>query len=141
MGVSGPRQSVSVDSLHNRPFHVGNVLEDGNGGAYPALGTAVIGAQYPCLPMMNADEDALSAARPRVAVWIDRLRRTGHVVCVRKHNMGSGAKPNAGFRIDVDGRTMTVWELWARFRSELGDGKPLHGASLGAASRTHHRRR
>ena len=72
--------------------------------------------------MTNADEDALRAARPLVAVWIDRLRLAGHVVLVRK--IRRGVKPNAGFRIDVDGRAMTVWELWARFRSELGDGKP-----------------
>jgi hypothetical protein len=69
------------------------------------------------LPMANADEDALRAAGPRVAVWIDRLRHAGHVVFVRK--IRRGHKPNAGFRIDVDGRRMTVWELWARFRSEL----------------------
>ena len=74
-----------------------------------------------CLPMTNADEDALRAARPSVAAWVDKLRRAGHVVFVRK--IPCGAKPNAGFRIDVDGRAMTVWELWARFRSELGDDK------------------
>jgi hypothetical protein len=75
----------------------------------------------PCLPITNADEDALRAARPRVAVWVDKLRRASHVVFVRK--VQCGANPNAGFRIDVDGRAMTVWELWARFRSELGDGQ------------------
>lgn len=73
--------------------------------------------------MTNADEEALRASRPRVAAWIDNLRHGGHVVFVRKHKMGSAAKPNEGFRIDVDGRSMSVWELWARFRSELGDGK------------------
>ena len=81
--------------------------------------------------MTNADEDALRAARPRVAGWIDNLRHGGHVVFVRKHKTGSGAKPNEGFRIDVDGRSMSVWELWARFRSELGDGK--HHASPNSA--------
>ena len=71
--------------------------------------------------MTNADENALRVARPNVGVWLDKLRRAGHVVFVRK--IPCGAKPNAGFRIDVDGRAMTVWELWARFRSELGDDK------------------
>jgi hypothetical protein len=52
-------------------------------------------------------------------VWLDKLRRAGHVVFV--HQFQQGAKPNAGYRISVDGQTMTVWELWARFRSELGD--------------------
>jgi hypothetical protein len=70
------------------------------------------------LPMTNADEDALRAARPLVAEWIDKLRLAGHVVFVRKIRRGN--KPNAGFRIDVDGRSMSVWELWSRFRSELG---------------------
>jgi hypothetical protein len=69
--------------------------------------------------MMNADDDALRAARPGVAVWVDKLRHAGHVVLVRKIRRSS--RPNAGFRISVDGRTMSVWELWARFRSELGD--------------------
>ena len=75
--------------------------------------------------MTNADEEALRASRPRVAAWIDNLRHGGHVVFVRKHKMGSAAKPNEGFRIDVDGRSMSVWELWARFRSELGDDEPI----------------
>ena len=69
--------------------------------------------------MTNADEDALRVARPNVAVWIDKLRHAGHVICVRKRR---GANPNAGFRIEVDGRVMTMWELWARFRSALGMG-------------------
>ena len=76
--------------------------------------------------MKNADEDALRVARPNVAVWIDKLRHAGHVICVRKRR---GANPNAGFRIEVDGRAMTIWELWARFRSALGDGKPTRKAS------------
>jgi hypothetical protein len=76
--------------------------------------------------MTNADEDSLRAARPGVAAWIDKLRRADHVVFVRQKR---GAKPNGGFRIDVDGRSMSVWELWARFRSELGDGKPPPKAS------------
>jgi len=38
----------------------------------------------------------------------------------RKYKIRSGAKPNEGFRINVDGRSMSVWGLWARFRSELG---------------------
>jgi hypothetical protein len=77
--------------------------------------------------MTNTDEDALSTARPHVAVWIDKLRRAGHVVFVRK--VQSGAKPNAGFRIDVDSRPMTIWQLWARFRSEVGDGGPPYKTS------------
>jgi hypothetical protein len=36
-------------------------------------------------------------------VWIDKLRHAGHVICVRKRR---GANPNAGFRIEVDGRVM-----------------------------------
>jgi hypothetical protein len=100
---------------------------------------SVIGAQHLCLPMTNADEDALRAARPRVAVWIDKLRHAGHVVLARK--IRQGAKSNAGFRIDVDGRSMTVWELWARFRSELEDAKKMHIVELDATGRTHHRRR
>jgi hypothetical protein len=72
--------------------------------------------------MTNADENALRAARPNVGVWLDKLRRAGHVVFVRQFEQG--AKPNAGYRISVDGQTMTVWELWARFRSELGDEEP-----------------
>jgi hypothetical protein len=88
--------------------------------------------------MTNADEDALRAARPGVATWIDKLRRAGHVVFVRK--IRRGAKP-AGFRIDVDGRPMSVWELWARFRSELADGKPSCVVKLGATRRTQTRRR
>jgi len=59
-------------------------------------------------------------ARPLVAEWIDKLRLAGHVVFVRKYKIRSGAKPNEGFRINVDGRSMSVWGLWARFRSELG---------------------
>jgi hypothetical protein len=74
------------------------------------------------LPMTNADENALRAARPNVGVWLDKLRRAGHVVFVRQFQQG--AKPNAGYRINVDGQTMTVWELWARFRSKLGDEEP-----------------
>ena len=80
----------------------------------------ITGAHHFCLPMTNADEDALRAARPLVAEWIDKLRLADHVVFVRKHKIRSGAKPNEGFRINVDGRSMSVWELWARFRSELG---------------------
>ena len=72
--------------------------------------------------MTNADENALRAARPNVGVWLDKLRRADHVVFVRQFQQG--AKPNAGYRISVDGQTMTVWELWARFRSELGDEEP-----------------
>jgi hypothetical protein len=45
------------------------------------------------VPMTNEDERALSIARP-----------------------------NVGYRINVDGQMMTIWELWARFRSELVDG-------------------
>jgi hypothetical protein len=71
--------------------------------------------------MTNSDEEALRATRPRVAEWIDKLRHSGHVVFVRR--MRHGAK-NTGFRVSVDGQTMTLWRMWARFRSELGDGKP-----------------
>jgi hypothetical protein len=49
-------------------------------------------------------------------------REGSHVVFVRQFQQG--AKPNAGYRISVDGQTMTVWELWARFRSELRDEGP-----------------
>ena len=84
------------------------------------------------IPITNADEDALRAARPRVAAWVDKLRRAGHVVFVRKKRMASGTRPNEWFRIDVDGRSMSVWELWARFRSELGDDH----MSPGQAGRT-----
>jgi hypothetical protein len=70
--------------------------------------------------MMNEDERALNIARPNVGMWLDRLRRAGHVVLVRQYRLGG--RPNAGYRINVDGRTMTIWELWARFRSELVDG-------------------
>jgi hypothetical protein len=73
--------------------------------------------------MTNADEDALRTARPNVGVWLDKLRRAGHIVFVRQFQQG--AKPNAGYRISIDGQTMTVWELWARFRSELGDEEPI----------------
>jgi len=91
----------------------------------PAIGCSIV-----CMMLMtNADEDALRAAGPRVAAWIDKLRHAGHVVFIRKCKMRGGAKPNEGFRIDVDGRSMSVWELWARFRSELGDVKPPRKAS------------
>jgi hypothetical protein len=79
--------------------------------------------------MTNADEDALRAARPNVGMWLDKLRRAGHVVFVRQFQQG--AKPNAGYRISVDGQTMTAWELWARFRSELGDEESTCQASSG----------
>jgi hypothetical protein len=52
------------------------------------------------------------------------LRRAGHVVFVRQFQLGG--KPNAGYRVSVDGQKMTIWGLWARFRSELGDGEPPH---------------
>jgi hypothetical protein len=72
------------------------------------------------VPMTNEDERALSIARPNVGMWLDKLRRAGHVVLVRQYRLGG--RPNAGYRINVDGQTMTIWELWARFRSELVDG-------------------
>ena len=72
------------------------------------------------VPMMNEDERALSIARPNVGTWLDKLRGAGHVVLVRQYRLGG--RPNAGYRINVDGQTMTIWELWARFRSELVDG-------------------
>ena len=72
--------------------------------------------------MTNEDERALSIARPNVGIWLDKLRRSGHVVSVRQYRLGG--RPNAGYRINVDGQTMTIWELWARFRSELGDEEP-----------------
>ena len=72
--------------------------------------------------MTSEGERALRVARPNVGIWLDKLRRSGHVVCVLQFQQG--AKPNAGYRISVDGQTMTVWELWARFRSELGDEEP-----------------
>jgi hypothetical protein len=89
--------------------------------------------------MTNEDERALSIARPNVGMWLDKLRRAGHVVLVRQYRLGG--RPNGGYRINVDGQTMTIWELWARFRSELGDGEPPHitqpaprtGRAIGAA--------
>jgi hypothetical protein len=72
------------------------------------------------VPMTNEDERALSIARPNVGMWLDKLRRAGHVVLVRQYRVGG--RPNAGYRINVDGQTMTIWELWARFRSEIVDG-------------------
>ena len=72
--------------------------------------------------MASSDEDTLKATRPQVAVWVDKLRHAGHVVFVRK--MRSGAKRNAGFRIEVDGRAMTTWQIFARFRSVVGGGPP-----------------
>jgi hypothetical protein len=55
------------------------------------------------LAPLLTDEDALRVVRPNVTVWIDKLRHAGHVICVRKRR---GANPNAGFRIEVDGRVM-----------------------------------
>ena len=72
------------------------------------------------VPMTNEDERAPSIARPNVGMWFDKLRRAGHVVLVRQYRLGG--RPNAGYRINVDGQTMTIWELWAWFRSELVDG-------------------
>jgi hypothetical protein len=37
------------------------------------------GAHRFCLPMTNADKDALRAARPLVAEWIDKLRLAGRM--------------------------------------------------------------
>jgi hypothetical protein len=91
-----------------------------------------------CGAMRSEDERALRVARPKVGVWLDKLRRAGHVVFV--HQFQQGAKRN-GYRISVDGQKMTVWGLWARFRSELGDGEPPHITQLGAANRARHRRR
>jgi hypothetical protein len=68
----------------------------------------------------SEDERALRVARPKVGVWLDKLRLAGHVVVVRQFQQG----PNAGYRISVDGQKMTVWGLWARFRPELGDEEP-----------------
>jgi hypothetical protein len=89
------------------------------------------------VPMTNEDERALSIARPNVGMWLDKLRRAGHVIFVRQFQLGS--RPNAGFRITIDGRTMTAWELWARFRSELGDAEPV--SKLDTASGTYHQPR
>jgi len=72
--------------------------------------------------MMNADEDALRTARPRAAERIDKLQHAGHVVFVRRKT--TRRQTEAGFRIDFNCRVMTVWELWAGFRSELEDAKP-----------------
>ena len=91
------------------------------------------------VPMTNEDERALSVARPNVGMWLDKLRRAGHVVLVRQYRLGG--RPNAGYRINVDGQKMTVWRMWARFRSELGDGEPPHITRLGAANMARHRRR
>jgi hypothetical protein len=87
------------------------------------------------VPMTNEDERALSIARPNVGMWLDKLRRAGHVVLVRQYRLGG--RPNAGYRINVDGQTMTIWELWARFRSELVDWGDRR-ISPGLAPRTGH---
>src|SRR6516225_5034224 len=93
------------------------------------------------VPMTNEDERALSIARPNVGTWLDKLRGAGHVVLVRQYRLGG--RPNAGYRINVDGQTMTIWELWARFRSELldwGDRRispglaPRTGRAVGAVT-------
>jgi len=89
--------------------------------------------------MTSEEERALRVARPNVGIWLDKLRRSGHVVFVRQFQLG--AKPKAGYRIIVDGQKMTVWGLWARFRSELGEGEPPQIKQLGAANRARHRRR
>ena len=80
----------------------------------PAIGCSIV-----CMmPMTNVDEDALRAARPLSRGGLMNCGLPVIVVFVRKIRRGD--KPNAGFQIEVDGRAMTVWELWARFRSELG---------------------
>jgi hypothetical protein len=64
-------------------------------------------------PLLADDErrrKCLESRPPECRVWVDKLRRAGHVVFVRQFQQG--AKPNAGYRISVDGQTMTVWELW-----------------------------
>jgi hypothetical protein len=89
--------------------------------------------------MTSEEERALRVARPNVGIWLDKLRCSGHVVSVRQYRLGG--KPNVGYRINVDGQKMTVWGLWARFRSELGDGNhrishslaPRTGRAIGAA--------
>jgi hypothetical protein len=89
--------------------------------------------------MTSEDEHALRLARPKVGAWLDKLRLAGHVVFVRQFQQG--VKPNAGYRISVDGQTMTVWELWARFRSELGEAERPHVTERGAPNGARHRRR
>ena len=89
--------------------------------------------------MTSEGERALRVARPNVGIWLDKLRRSGHVVFVRQFQLG--AKPKAGYRIIVDGQKMTVWGLWARFRSELGDGEPPHVTEPDAPIGARHRRR
>jgi len=89
--------------------------------------------------MTSEDELALRVARPKVGAWLDKLRLAGHVVFVRQFQQGP--KPNAGYRISVDGQKMTIWGLWARFRSELGDGEPPHVTEPDAPERARHRRR
>jgi len=49
-----------------------------------------------CLPMTNAEQDALRAARPRVAVWIDKLRHASHVVFVPERTRHTQTIPNSG---------------------------------------------
>jgi hypothetical protein len=56
--------------------------------------------------MTSEEERALRVARPNVGIWLDKLRRSGHVVFVRQFQLG--AKPKAGYRIIVDGQKMTV---------------------------------
>ena len=88
--------------------------------------------------MMSEEERALRVARPNVGVWLDKLRRSGHVVLVRQFQLGT---KKAGYRMIVDGQTMTLWRMWARFRSELGSGEPPHITRLGATNGARHRRR
>jgi len=101
--------------------------------------TGIKPAYRKCGAMTSEEERALKVARPNVGVWVDKLRRSGHLVFVRQFQLGS--KPKAGYRIIVDGQTMTVWGMWARFRSELGNGEPPHITRLGATNRARHRRR
>jgi hypothetical protein len=37
-------------------------------------------------------------------------------------------QPGCGVRVDVGCRVMTIWALWARFRSTLGDGEVTPGS-------------
>jgi len=39
------------------------------------------------MPMTNEDERALSIARPNVGMWLDKLRRAGHVVLVHQYRL------------------------------------------------------
>jgi hypothetical protein len=61
--------------------------------------------------MTSEEERALRIARPNVGIWLDKLRRSGHVFFVRQFRLG--AKPKAaGYRIIVDGAVSIGTRGW-----------------------------